>query len=75
VNNQSPTGATSGASAPPAGEGLPRNGCQRGLDGSPDPLGLGAGGVDQRPDGRLPGRTADELAYKNPFGGAPITQR
>jgi len=39
------------AFAPPPGIRRPRSGQQIGLDGNPDPLRLGAGGVDAMPDG------------------------
>lgn len=40
--------------APPPSLARPRNGGQTGLDGNPDPLRLGAAGVDARPNGVRP---------------------
>jgi hypothetical protein len=41
--------------APPPALARPRSGAQMGLDGNPDPLRLGAGGVDAAPNGMRPG--------------------
>jgi hypothetical protein len=70
MDNQAASGATSGDSPAPPAETRPRNGCQIDCTGDTDPLRLGALGIDPRPDGLLPARTDDELAHKNPFGGA-----
>ena len=48
--------------APPQSLTRPRCGGQVGLDGNRDPLQLGAGGVDSRPDGVPPAQQGGDQA-------------
>jgi hypothetical protein len=52
---------------PPMAVSRPRSGAQRGIDGDPDPLRLGAGGVDAMPDGvRRPAEPSPGVGFNRP---------